>query len=209
MSRLLSLEYENEARRRARGETPLHRCSRCKLWRPFDCFCRCRARPEGLNTVCKQCVRAHASPRPEYMNEWYLANKERTKERRRVASKKHRATPKAKQQKLKREREDRQKRPEFYRSRDRSHNHKRRGRGLRTSGTLTAAGWETLVASSTACHWCKRRWTNRRKPTLDHVVPLSKGGENTLQNSVCACLRCNTSKNSRLVNPATGQGILL
>ena len=31
-------------------------------------------------------------------------------------------------------------------------------------------------------------------PTVDHVVPLSKGGEHTLANVRCCCLGCNSSK---------------
>jgi 5-methylcytosine-specific restriction endonuclease McrA len=28
-------------------------------------------------------------------------------------------------------------------------------------------------------------------PTLDHIVPLSKGGSHTYDNLQCACFRCN------------------
>ncbi|MEU4570846.1 HNH endonuclease [Micromonospora sp. NPDC023956] len=31
-------------------------------------------------------------------------------------------------------------------------------------------------------------------PTVDHVVPLSKGGEHTLANTQCSHLGCNSSK---------------
>lgn len=31
-------------------------------------------------------------------------------------------------------------------------------------------------------------------PTVDHVVPLSKGGQHTRENLRCACLRCNSTK---------------
>lgn len=36
-------------------------------------------------------------------------------------------------------------------------------------------------------------------PTIDHVVPLSKGGGNTLNNLVIACLECNIKKADKLV----------
>ena len=35
--------------------------------------------------------------------------------------------------------------------------------------------------------------------TIDHVVPLSKGGGNTLKNMVIACLECNQSKADKTV----------
>ncbi|KNX39496.1 hypothetical protein VV01_14570 [Luteipulveratus halotolerans] len=33
-----------------------------------------------------------------------------------------------------------------------------------------------------------------RSATVDHVVPLSRGGEHTLTNLRCCCLHCNSSK---------------
>lgn len=35
-------------------------------------------------------------------------------------------------------------------------------------------------------------------PTVDHVVPLSRGGEHTLANAQTACLRCNSIKSDHL-----------
>lgn len=75
--------------------------------------------------------------------------------------------------------------------------------------TFTRDDWQTLMASAKRCHWCKKRFSKNNRPTHDHVIPLSRGGGNTLENSVCACLVCNTRKGNRLVNPVTGQGILL
>jgi 5-methylcytosine-specific restriction endonuclease McrA len=33
--------------------------------------------------------------------------------------------------------------------------------------------------------------------TVDHVIPLSRGGEDTWENLVCACVRCNNKKGDR------------
>lgn len=41
------------------------------------------------------------------------------------------------------------------------------------------------------CHYCGQKMT---EPTLDHVVPLSKGGSDSFDNTVAACLECNKSK---------------
>lgn len=39
--------------------------------------------------------------------------------------------------------------------------------------------------------------------TVDHIMPLSKGGTNDLSNLVTACVDCNTAKGSKLLrNPA-------
>lgn len=34
-------------------------------------------------------------------------------------------------------------------------------------------------------------------PNLDHVVPLSKGGDHTKQNTQCLCRQCNITKNNK------------
>jgi hypothetical protein len=88
-------------------------------------------------------------------------------------------------------------------------NHRRRAVELSAEGNFSAKDWVTLVEKSPRCHWCKRKWSGKRKPTHDHVIPLTKGGLNSLENSVCSCSSCNSSKRDRLVNPITKAAILL
>jgi len=90
-----------------------------------------------------------------------------------------------------------------------AHKNQRRARIRGVKNTFTTGDWKELVARSKGCHWCKRPFNKTRRPTHDHVIPIVRGGSNTVENSVCACMPCNVSKNSRLVNPANGQGILL
>ncbi|MBU2249718.1 MAG: HNH endonuclease, partial [Gammaproteobacteria bacterium] len=35
-----------------------------------------------------------------------------------------------------------------------------------------------------------------KRPELDHIVPLSLGGEHTKQNTQCLCRQCNMTKNN-------------
>ena len=46
------------------------------------------------------------------------------------------------------------------------------------------------------CHYCGDRMT-RASMTIDHVVPLSRGGANRQHNMVACCKRCNSAKGSR------------
>lgn len=46
------------------------------------------------------------------------------------------------------------------------------------------------------CAYCTSDCSDH--PTIDHVVPLSKGGGNTLDNLVIACFECNKKKGDRL-----------
>lgn len=49
------------------------------------------------------------------------------------------------------------------------------------------------------CAYCKSPMVmepenSRRAATLDHVIPLSRGGEHHWENTVCACRICNHDK---------------
>jgi 5-methylcytosine-specific restriction endonuclease McrA len=37
-----------------------------------------------------------------------------------------------------------------------------------------------------------------RAPTMDHIVPLARGGDHSYRNIQCACLLCNLKKGARL-----------
>jgi len=47
------------------------------------------------------------------------------------------------------------------------------------------------------CQYCGRKFTSSEL-SLDHVIPISRGGRSTWENVVCACLRCNVKKGNRL-----------
>lgn len=46
------------------------------------------------------------------------------------------------------------------------------------------------------CQYCGRHYTSTRL-SLDHVLPRSRGGPDTWENVVCACLNCNVRKGGR------------
>ena len=46
------------------------------------------------------------------------------------------------------------------------------------------------------CQYCGKRFSTSEL-SLDHVVPLSRGGLTTWENVVCACLKCNVRKGSK------------
>ncbi len=47
------------------------------------------------------------------------------------------------------------------------------------------------------CVWCDRPVTPGVDASLDHVTPRSKGGDNTQQNLVLACVPCNQQRADR------------
>lgn len=48
------------------------------------------------------------------------------------------------------------------------------------------------------CQYCSNQFA-RKDLTLDHVIPLSKGGRTKWENIVAACQRCNTLKGNKTI----------
>ena len=49
------------------------------------------------------------------------------------------------------------------------------------------------------CQYCGRKFASSEL-SLDHVVPISRGGKSTWENVVCACLPCNVRKGNKLLS---------
>ena len=52
---------------------------------------------------------------------------------------------------------------------------------------------DTLAYQRGLCYYCQSP-LNRNRYTIDHVIPLSRGGFHDVRNIVCACKRCNEIK---------------
>lgn len=55
--------------------------------------------------------------------------------------------------------------------------------------------WASYGIQSHRCVYC-----GNRSQTLDHLVPVRRGGPHSMQNLVPACIRCNNSKGSLLLH---------
>ncbi len=49
------------------------------------------------------------------------------------------------------------------------------------------------------CQYCGRKFPSSEL-SLDHVIPLSRGGKSSWENVVCACLPCNVKKGNKLLS---------
>jgi 5-methylcytosine-specific restriction endonuclease McrA len=58
---------------------------------------------------------------------------------------------------------------------------------------LRHSQWWKRKAAKGVCHYC-RLPTPPRELTMDHVVPLARGGRSTKGNVVPCCKECNTRK---------------
>ena len=62
--------------------------------------------------------------------------------------------------------------------------------------TLTAAEWEAILeAAGHACIYCG----SQEQPSIDHLTPLSRGGDHTAENVAPACRPCNSQKHTKTV----------
>jgi hypothetical protein len=77
--------------------------------------------------------------------------------------------------------------------------HKRRALSKESPCTLTLLQWDKILESQgNKCAICGKRFCKSRPPTVDHIIPLSKGGGLTFENVQALCRSCNSSKNARL-----------
>ena len=63
---------------------------------------------------------------------------------------------------------------------------------------LRASQWWKRRRSSGLCHYCGNKFSPRSL-TMDHIVPIARGGKSTKGNVVPACRECNTKKMHRLL----------
>ena len=58
--------------------------------------------------------------------------------------------------------------------------------------------WKKLTGKETGVY-CGKKLT-KRNATLDHIIPLSRGGTNDKSNIVWCCKECNWDKGSKLIS---------
>lgn len=68
------------------------------------------------------------------------------------------------------------------------------------SGSHTLGEWEHLKAMYNWTCPCCYKTEPKIKLTEDHIIPLSKGGSNNIENIQPLCRSCNSRKNNKLIN---------
>jgi hypothetical protein len=87
--------------------------------------------------------------------------------------------------------------------------------GIVRNKRLVVGGIEMTLHSqrkSNSSHWKRIRlmvlnrdnytcqWCGAYGNTADHILPVSKGGSDELENLVCACKKCNYSRQDKLIS---------
>jgi 5-methylcytosine-specific restriction endonuclease McrA len=78
---------------------------------------------------------------------------------------------------------------------------------VRSTGISTAL-LKLFRESHEHCHYCGV-WLELRFRTIDHVVPLSKGGRHNMDNIVVACKPCNCKKHDSMPDVILGSSTAL
>lgn len=155
----------------------MKRCNKCLQEKSVGEFHRRRESSDGLQPRCKACACASS-------NEWNKANRDLTRvyDMRRHA--KHRVKRIAAYRAWLERNPDKKKQYETV------HNQRRRAQVLGNGGNHTGEQLEELFASYAGkCVYCTSDATE-----VDHIVPISKGGTNDIENLVPACAPCNRRK---------------
>lgn len=138
----------------------------------------------------------HPEYRKQYMKQWHLNNKETEDERLqqwRIDNKEH-AKEYGKQY---------YQTPKGKTNRQRN-NTKRIAKEKEIVNTLTSEEWiDILKKYKFKCAYCDMEFNLFDKPEKDHVIPISKNGDNTKENVVPACRSCNAKKYNKLIKPTT------
>lgn len=86
-------------------------------------------------------------------------------------------------------------RPERIRRQVRNHNRRARDKGI--PGRIRPRQWRRLYQRSGGFCFCCGRYASL---TIDHVVPMCRGGENTIANIQPLCRECEQRKGTEIID---------
>ena len=144
---------------------------------------------------------------PEYKHQWYLDNraekiaqaKQWQKDNPEKANEKSKRWKKNNSEKVK-ESNGRYNKTEEGRAAIQRKNSKRRAIMKEIINTLTYQEWlDILKKHNYKCFYCGIKFDENTLPERDHIIPISKGGNNIKKNVVPACRSCNAKKHNKII----------
>ena len=193
------------------------RCSSCEQWQPHIRFYRDRDRSDGLKSQCKDCCRKIDQQRRARRTRRELKQGNHLQHKtRRVGATSEMVAAMVRWQESNRERRKlhiRQRRKHYHATQKQNGNgatpyhhdrpalaltqsHQRRAAGLGTAiNDLHAQEWDWLLQQyDYCCAYCGQPGGSL---SPDHIIPLARGGANTMSNIAPACRACNLHKGAR------------
>lgn len=181
-------------------------CKGCEAPKPFSDFHKDARSPDGYRAQCKPC-------RKSFMAAYYEANRES-----RQAYEQNRRTNRAEHMRaLDMARYQRHKEKRVALASEHVKIRRARLAGAMTDPNVTVPALRKIHGDQ--CRYCgvemsfirRKRGDGiaRNRATLEHILPLSRGGSHTFDNTVLACHHCNVSKNKKTTEEwAEARGLL-
>lgn len=171
-------------------------CSKCRQEKALSEFGKCSKNADGLRYECKECKRAedrayaalHTEERVQKALAWAKANPERHRENTRRHARARRARDPQGENARARERYRRH--WEKIRSYEKAYAQRKRNGGRLPTDSEIRLHQEIF---GTVCIRCG----SEDRVVLDHVIPLSKEGTNSIVNRQPLCHSCNSSKGAK------------
>ncbi len=171
------------------------RCSKCGEWKPRTEFYVRKDRASGLTSECKSCLKQRQR---KYNATYAPVISERKRAEYRAKYSLRRAQLRASYQRhAEKRRAEAIARYAQHRGRWIAYFHRRRALKRNNGGSYSHSEWRALCELyGNKCVACGS-WVAL---TVDHVVPLSKGGRNDITNIQPLCLTCNLKKGQQAID---------
>lgn len=196
-------------------------CNKCGQVKCHRAFSKDAKGKFGLSPWCKECVKSHQQANLDRINErrreYWRENADRMRAQKREYNRKNPEPKKARDRKYRQEHteeinafiRDYKRNNEKFRAYNEEYNRQyrqlhpeksaqyfnnRRARIQQAGGEFTSREWKKLCKHyNYTCLRCGKR-EPEIKLTVDHVIPLSVGGTNSIDNIQPLCQSCNSSK---------------
>ena len=147
---------------------------------------------ESILGYCKEYLKQWKKNNPEYFKNYWRENKEKISEQQKkwyINNVEHKKKYKRKWNKT-----------ETGKANNQRGFVKRQAKLRKIINTLTAEEWlDILKEYKYKCAYCGKEFNLFDRPTRDHVIPISKEGNNVKENIIPACRSCNSKKNNKII----------
>jgi len=175
------------------GPNDVKRCTKCGETKPVSEFIADSRYRLGYMSHCRECGR-------KMRRSWYARNKEHARQyRQKHAARDKRLHKRWRQDNIEKCRGYTRRWFRTLKGRAYARHKQHQRHALQKRSDVTAEWLLKLESRQSTCAYCGRPFSSVLRPTIDHVMPLSKGGTHTKKNIVLCCQSCNSEKGNRWV----------